>query len=167
MDKGGPQVEAMLPGGPEDVHPQEVHQEAQAGDDHQGFAADLPGLEKPVQGGIEDIAGHGPQDQAVDQGHQNLQAAVTEGLAGRGPPLCPAQGQEAEPQGRHVAEHMAGVRQQGQAAAQNPSHQLHHEKGRLGPEGQAQAGLAAVEPLAVGGGRAGIHPLSRRISRIW
>ena len=138
MEKRGAEIDAVLPGGIKNIHPEKIDRQPQGGDDEHGHGVDLGRLKDTPVGLIKDIGGHGPEGQAVEQGHQDFQAVVTVSLLGGGRLGGPAQGQETQTQGRHVAEHVARVRQQGQAVGEEAPHQFHDEKDELRPESQGQ-----------------------------
>ncbi len=107
-----------------------------------GVLPDLRRLKNPADGLVEDVGGHGPQDHAVDQGHQDFQAVVSRRSFGPWGCARPTQGQQLRPRAATSLTCGRESASRAKAVAENAATNSHHEKSRLGPEGQAQAGLA-------------------------
>ncbi len=141
MEERPADVEAVFAAPVEDGAGDDVGRQAEDGDgEHQAALDRLGGLEALI--GLEaDHGGDPPERDAVEEGGEDLEAAPAEGAAGRRGPGREPEREQAEAERGDVGEHVAGVGEEGQAAAREAAGELDDEDGRGDEEGDLQRPL--------------------------
>ena len=125
----------------------DVHEQANRGDNDHYPALDFTGREKPLVGLIEDEAANSDQKNGIQKRGENLESipAVAAALAawehGKG------ESEIGEEEGGEIGEHMGGVGEQRQAAALKASRDFHehdHARQAHGEDEPAALGPAAL-----------------------
>ena len=121
----------------------EVHDEAQAGDDQHRHTEHLGLTGQPAHRLDEDVDRHAEEQEGVDEGGQDLQSVQAERVL---PPvrlLGVTTGQldrrQRHAEAEDVGEHVPGIGEEGQRVGQDPADGLDHEEHGDEAEGDGQA----------------------------
>jgi hypothetical protein len=137
---GAPSVEITIPDAVQDPQADEVHHEPGGRDDQEESCPDRLGVLDPLDRLDHHPAGNSEQRCTVDQSGQNLPPLVAIGLAVAGGPERYPSAEESEPQRPRIGEHVAGIGDQGERAAEPSPDGLDHHEGEGKGEDDRQAG---------------------------
>ena len=136
----GPGVEIPVPAAVQDAETDEVDQKTTGSNDQKQPGTDRLGVLNPLDGLDDDPPGDPEEGGAVDQGRQNLPTLIAEGLAVVGRAKRDPGAEQREAERARVGEHVPGVREQRQRAAEPSSNGLDHHEAQGEDENEGQAG---------------------------
>ncbi|GMF16479.1 unnamed protein product [Phytophthora lilii] len=134
----------------QDLHQDEVHEEADAGHNEHELAVHvllgvgLQALHEALHGGVDEHAREHPDDQHGGDGANDLRALEAEAQAVGGRQRADPDGEERDAEARHVRQQVRGVRHDGQTAGQEAAHHLGAHEEQRAHAGQLQLALRAL-----------------------
>ncbi|GMF38280.1 unnamed protein product [Phytophthora fragariaefolia] len=134
----------------QDLHEDEVDDQADAGHDEHELPVDVLGrvglqaLEEALDGGVHEHAREHPDDEHAGDGADDLGALEAEAQAARGRQRAHPDGEQRDAEARHVRQQVGRVRHDGQAARQEAAHDLGAHEEQRAQAGELQLPLRAL-----------------------
>ncbi len=124
-----------------DPHAGRVERDPQAGEQHHGAHLHRLGVQQALVAFDRDARRDGEEQRAVDERCEDLEAVVPVSALRIGRPRADAQGEEREPDGASVGQHVAGVGEQREAVGEPAAERLGHHGDERHAEGQQKPAL--------------------------